>query len=200
MKIGIMGGTFDPPHIGHLVIAQCALTRMRLDKIWFMPAGDPPHKESGVTQKEHRKNMIAAAIASNPDFELFTYEMDKERPSYSAVTMTELDEKYPDAEFFFIMGADSLLHFENWYRPDVICAHTALIVANRNNVPQEEIFSLKQKLEQKFNAKIYFMDTPQMEIGSGRLRAEQYGIKGIRYRVPEPVYEYIVEHKLYGEP
>ena len=89
-RIGIMGGTFNPIHTGHLIIAQQALTLLKLDKIWFMPAGDPPHKNNRILDKDSRKRMVELAIQNNPDFELFTYELEKERPSYSAITMTEL--------------------------------------------------------------------------------------------------------------
>ena len=104
-RIGIMGGTFNPIHTGHLIIAQQALTLLKLDKIWFMPAGDPPHKNNRILDKDSRKRMVELAIQNNPDFELLTYELEKERPSYSAITMTELDKLYPEHEFFFIMGA-----------------------------------------------------------------------------------------------
>ncbi len=198
-RIGIMGGTFDPVHLGHMIIAQQALTQLGLDKIWFMPAGDPPHKGSEVTDKHTRLEMLKLAIADNPDFELFTYEADKERPSYSAITMTELDELYPDNDFYFIMGADSLLNFEKWYRPDIICAHTCLAVAGRNNVPTEKLTKIKCMLEEKYNARVCLIDTPQIEISSSTIRSTLKGnvdsysnrLRRIRYMLPEPVYEYI---------
>lgn len=215
-RIGIMGGTFDPVHLGHMIIAQQALTQLGLDKIWFMPAGDPPHKGSEVTDKHTRLEMLRLAIADNPDFELFTYEADKERPSYSAVTMTELDELYPENEFYFIMGADSLLDFEKWYRPDIICAHTNLAVAGRNNVSQKELMNIKCMLEEKYSAGIYLIDTPQIEISSSAIRSKLSGairngcradkpieaynnrLRRIRYMLPEPVYKYISQQELYN--
>lgn len=201
-KIGIMGGTFDPVHIGHLVIAQSALTSLELDKIWFMPAGDPPHKGEEVTDKQDRLNMLSLAIKDNPDFKLFTYETDKERPSYSAVTMAELDERYPDCEFYFIMGADSLLNFDKWYQPETICAHTTLVAANRNNVPKETLMAKKEELEEKYRARILLLDTPQLDISSSDLRQAlgtgKEKSKSIRYSVPEPVYDYISKRHLYS--
>lgn len=197
-RIGIMGGTFNPVHIGHLIIAQQALRLLKLDKIWFMPAGDPPHKNQNILDKNIRKYMLELAIKDNPYFELFTYELEKERPSYSAVTMTELDEIYPDNEFFFIMGADSLADFDKWYHPEIICRHTALVCAERNNIPDGRLEKIKKQLEESFGAQIYLIDTPQLEISSSDLRrrfAEDF--LSARYMVPEQVYNYIIDNQLY---
>lgn len=193
-KIGIMGGTFDPIHLGHLIIAQSALKSLKLDKIWFMPAGDPPHKGLDVTPKQIRLELVRLAIEGNESFELFTYETDKERPSYSAITFTELDEIYPDIEFYFIMGADSILYFDKWYEPQTICEHAKLVVANRNNVPNEDLLRVKKDLEAKFNADIFLVDTPQIDISSSHIRNQikAKDIESIRYLIPEKVYNYFV--------
>ena len=197
-RIGIMGGTFNPVHTGHLIIAQQALALLQLDKIWFMPAGDPPHKNNKILDKNNRRNMLELAIQGNPDFELFTYELEKERPSYSAVTMTELDEIYPDNDFFFIMGADSLIDFDKWYHPEIICRHTALVCADRNNVPDDKLEQVKQQLEDSYGARIYLIDTPQLEISSSDIRKRLAADPvSARYMVPEAVYKYIIENELY---
>lgn len=197
-KIGIMGGTFNPIHMGHLIIAQAALISLKLDKVWFMPAGDPPHKDNSILDKKHRLRMVEAAIKDNPDFELFTYETDKERPSYSAVTMTELDELYPDCEFYFIMGTDSFLKFEKWYKPEIICAHTSLVVTNRNNVGIDELMAQKAKYERTYNARVEFVNTPQIEISSSNIREDvKNDISLIRYKLPDEVYNYILTNHLY---
>ncbi len=197
-RIGIMGITFNPIHTGHLIIAQQALTLLKLDKIWFMPAGDPPHKNNRILDKDSRKRMVELAIQNNPDFELFTYELEKERPSYSAITMTELDKLYPEHEFFFIMGADSLINFDKWYHPEVICAHTALVCADRNNIPDDKLEMVKKQLEDSYGARIYLVDTPQLEISSSDIRKRLADEPAsARYIVPEAVYEYIVENRLY---
>ena len=197
-SIGIMGGTFNPILIGHLIIAQQALTLLKLDKIWFMPAGDPPHKNNRILDKDSRKRMVELAIQNNPDFELFTYELGKERPSHSAITMTELDKLYPEHEFFFIMGADSLINFDKWYHPEVICEHTSLICADRNNIPDDKLEMVKRQLEDSYGARIYLVDTPQLEISSSDIRKRLADEPAsARYMVPEAVYEYIVENRLY---
>lgn len=196
-KVGIMGGTFDPIHTGHLIIAQQALYNLKLDMIWFMPAGDPPHKGDEVSNKEHRLNMVKLAIEGNDKFELFTYEVDKDRPSYSAITMTELDEKYPDIDFYFIMGADSLLNFHKWYHPEVICEHTSLVVANRDDVPVEQLKQVSAQLSIDYGARIYLLDTPQIEISSSSIRAIKDSALR-RYMVPENVFKYMIDNKLYN--
>ena len=171
---------------------------LKLDKIWFMPAGDPPHKNNRILDKDDRKRMVELAIQNNPDFELFTYELEKERPSYSAITMTELDKLYPEHEFFFIMGADSLINFDKWYHPEVICEHTALVCADRNNIPDDKLEMVKRQLEDSYGARIYLVDTPQLEISSSDIRKRLADEPAsARYMVPEAVYEYIVENRLY---
>ncbi len=198
-KIGIMGGTFNPIHMGHLIIAQAALTGLKLDKVWFMPAGDPPHKDDSILDKKHRLQMVAEAIKDNPDFELFTYETDKERPSYTAVTMTDLSADYPDHEFYFIMGTDSFLKLEKWYKPEIICAHTRLVVANRNNVENDELMAVRNKYMAAYKAKVDFIDTPQIEISSSSIREDiRKNISLVRYKLPDEVYNYIKTNRLYS--
>ncbi len=197
-RIGIMGGTFNPIHTGHLIIAQQTLIRLKLDKIWFMPAGNPPHKAAPVIDGELRRRMVELAIEGNPEFELFDYELKKDRPSYSAMTMTELDEAYPENEFYFIMGADSLMDFHKWYHPEIICAHTKLVCADRNNIPDEELERIKKQLEADYGAVVYLIDTPQIEISSSDIRERfQEASASARYMVPDAVYDFITKNHLY---
>ena len=197
-RIGIMGGTFNPVHTGHLIIAQQALTLLKLDKVWFMPAGDPPHKDDNILDKDLRKRMVELAIQGNSGFELFSYELGKERPSYSAITMTELAGLYPDNEFFFIMGADSLMDFDKWYHPEVICSHTSLVCADRNNISDNKLEVVKKQLEEAYGARIYLIDTPQLELSSSDIRSRlKNNTSSARYMVPETVFEFIIENRLY---
>lgn len=198
-RIGIMGGTFNPIHTGHLIIAQLTLIRLKLDKIWFMPAGNPPHKAAPVIDGELRRRMVELAIEGNPEFELFDYELKKDRPSYSAMTMTELDEAYPENEFYFIMGADSLMDFHKWYHPEIICAHTKLVCADRNNISDDRINAEKERLETDFGATIYLIDTPQIGISSSDIRDRlKDKPSSVRYMLPEKVYDFIIKNHLYS--
>ena len=198
-RIGIMGGTFNPIHTGHLIIAQQTLVELALDKVWFMPAGNPPHKDTPVIDGELRRRMVELAIEGNSDFELFDYELKKTRPSYSAITMTELDEAYPDNEFYFIMGADSLMDFHKWYHPEVICDHTKLVCADRNNISDDMLEAEKKRLEADFGATIYLIDTPQIEISSSDIRDRlKDKPTSVRYMLPEGVYDFIIKNHLYS--
>ena len=198
-RIGIMGGTFNPIHTGHLIIAQQTLIRLKLDKIWFMPAGNPPHKAAPVIDGELRRRMVELAIEGNSDFELFDYELKKTRPSYSAMTMTELDEAYPENEFYFIMGADSLMDFHKWYHPEVIFAHTKLVCADRNNISDDMLEAEKKRLETDLGATIYLIDTPQIEISSSDIRDRlKDKPSSVRYMLPEGVYDFIIKNHLYS--
>lgn len=198
-RIGIMGGTFNPIHTGHLIIAQQTLIRLKLDKIWFMPAGNPPHKAAPVIDGELRRRMVELAIEGNPEFELFDYELKKDRPSYSAMTMTELDEAYPENEFYFIMGADSLMDFHKWYHPEIICAHTKLVCADRNNISDDMLEAEKKRLETDLGATIYLIDTPQIEISSSDIRDRlKDKPSSVRYMLPEKVYDFIIKNHLYS--
>ena len=198
-RIGIMGGTFNPIHTGHLIIAQQTLVELALDKVWFMPAGNPPHKDTPVIDGELRRRMVELAIEGNSDFELFDHELKKTRPSYSAMTMTELDEAYPENEFYFIMGADSLMDFHKWYHPEVICAHTKLVCADRNNISDDMLEAEKKRLETDLGATIYLIDTPQIEISSSDIRDRlKDKPSSVRYMLPEKVYDFIIRNHLYS--
>lgn len=197
-RIGIMGGTFNPIHTGHLIIAQQTLVKLGLDRIWFMPAGNPPHKDTPVIDGELRGHMVELAIEDNPDFMLFDYELKKDRPSYSAVTMTELDEAYPENEFYFIMGADSLIDFHKWYHPEIICAHTRLVCADRNNITNSELEAVKRQLEKDYNAVVYLIETPQIEISSSDIRNNlKENPYSTRYMLPEKVFDFIIKNQIY---
>ena len=120
-KIGILGGSFDPVHNGHLAIARAAYTDFDLDEVWFIPAGHSPNKnESGMTLPEYRAEMVALAVKPYPYFKMSTVEIEAEETSYTYLTLTKLKNRYPDTIFYFIMGADSLDYFEEWKHPDTV--------------------------------------------------------------------------------
>ena len=122
-KIGIMGGTFDPIHIGHLILGEAAYEQFGLDEVWFLPAGNPPHKRNraGRAKDAQRVEMVRRAIASNPHFVLCTKEMKDEGYTYSYRTLEAMRKEHPCTEFYFIIGADSLFYFDEWKNPERIC-------------------------------------------------------------------------------
>ena len=129
-KIGIMGGTFDPIHIGHLILGEAAYEQFGLDEVWFLPAGNPPHKRNraGRAKDAQRVEMVRRAIASNPHFVLCTKEMEDEGYTYSYRTLEAMRKEHPGTEFYFIIGADSLFYFDEWKNPERICAAAKILV------------------------------------------------------------------------
>ena len=132
-KIGILGGTFDPIHNGHLALGKQAYEQFSLDEIWFMPSGHPPHKKGRlVTEGKEREDMVKLAIASVPYFVYSDFELKREGNTYTAQTLSLLKEVYPQHEFYFIIGADSLYEIEQWYHPEMVMKQAVLLVAARS--------------------------------------------------------------------
>ena len=138
-KIGIMGGTFDPIHIGHLILGENAWHQFGLEKVLFMPSANPPHKPNriGRADIQERVDMVRGAIADNPHFELSLEEAFREDYCYTSETLQEMTVKHPDTEYYFIMGADSLFAFETWHEPQKICQNCVIVAAVRDHVSAE---------------------------------------------------------------
>lgn len=203
MKIGIMGGTFNPIHNGHLSLANAALTQYMLDEVWFMPSGLPAHKANHeLLPALTRLHMVELAIKEKENFKASSFEIIREGFTYTADTMVALASEYPDAEFYFIIGGDSLMKFHNWVRPEVISAHTKLLAAGRNGYSQEELLLQADYLNNKFGTKVLFLDMPQLVISSNEIRSlckeQQYNT--VKTMVPKSVFEYITEKQLWKCP
>ena len=167
LKIGIMGGTFDPIHYGHLMIAENAAEQFGLDQIWFMPNGNPPHKRnSNITSAEHRCAMVELAIAGNPRFTLSRREVDADGVCYTYETLASLHEECPDDRFYFIMGADSLSEFESWRNPDIICQNAVILAAVRDLTDDGALQDQIRHLTEKYQAEIFRIQTPNFSISS----------------------------------
>ena len=139
-KKGILGGTFNPVHNGHLMIAENAYKEFDLSEVWMMPAYIPPHKRHEfILDDEFRLAMVAKAVEDVPYLKVSDYEIQRGNVSYTANTLTELKSLYPENEYFFIMGADSLMDFETWYHPEIILQKANLIVAARDDVDQKRL-------------------------------------------------------------
>lgn len=199
-KIGIMGGTFNPIHFGHLFLAEYAYEQIGFDKVLFMPSKNPPHKAKPeeVTDQQ-RVDMVKLATYNNPHFELSTMELQREGFTYTADTLTLLKENYPDTEFYFIVGTDSLFMMEKWKNPQTIFDLCIVVVAGRDNTNQEEINKHAKYLENKFNARILQIDMPTIQLASGVIRERISSKQSIRYYVPEAVIEYINKYNLYSD-
>ena len=199
-KIGIMGGTFDPIHIGHLILGEGAYRQFGLSEVWFMPAGNPPHKQNraGRATDEQRVEMIRRAIAGNPHFALCLEEMNADGFTYSYRTLEALNLRYPDTEFYFILGADSLFDFHKWREPDRICRACRIVVATRNQVSDEKLDEAIAKNEERFHGEFLKLDTPNLDISSGNIRDRIRDGQTIRYYLPDSVIAYIFENGIYG--
>ena len=199
MKIGIMGGTFDPIHIGHLLLGEFAYENFHLDEIWFLPNGNPPHKttdESGVSLDD-RIEMVKLATVDVPYFRLNLYEASSKKHSYTYSTMRALREMYPDHEFFFILGADSLFSIEQWKNFREIFPSCTILAAMRDDKDTESMQAQIRYLNEKYGADIRLLQAPLVEISSTTIRRRAEKGLSIRYMVPDVVSEYIQSNALY---
>lgn len=198
-KIGIMGGTFDPIHVGHLILAEAAYEQQHLDQVWFMPSGNPPHKRDrkGRASDAQRTEMVRRAIAGNPHFSLSLEDMNLNGYSYTYLLLERLNSQNPDTEFYFIIGGDSLFDFDGWREPGKICQAAKLLVAGRNHVQKQQIEDQMKYLADRFDGKFLLLDVPNLDISSNMLRQWTSEGKSIRYYVPDSICTYIQEERLY---
>lgn len=200
MKIGIMGGTFDPIHIGHLLLGEFAYENFHLDKIWFLPNGNPPHKttaeESGVSLND-RIEMVRLATDDVPYFDLNLYEATASKHSYTFSTMKALRKMYPEYEFFFILGADSLFSIEEWKNFREIFPSCTILAAMRDDKDTESMQAQIEYLKTMYGADIRLLRAPLVEISSTTIRRRARKSLSIRYMVPDAVSEYIQNNALY---
>ena len=191
MKICLFGGTFDPPHIGHLLISQTICEVEEFDKILFIPAYNPPHKKD-ISPIDHRVEMVKLSISGNPKFELSDIEIKREGISYTIDTIRALKKEMnlTRENTYYLMGSDSLLDFHNWREPEAILNECQVIVAIRPGFRPSDI-------QHWILHRIQFANIPRYEIASTTIRARWIGNMTIRYMVTLPVWDYIHENKLY---
>ena len=200
VRIGIIGGTFDPIHIGHLIIAQNAVTQYHLDQILFIPTGHSPHKDDKeIEQSAHRLEMIRLSIKNNPDFYFSAMEINAARTSSTYLTLQELHRTYPDWELYFIMGADSLDYLDKWMEPAEICRLATLLVAIRDDLDMNRIKNKAAELKRLYEADIRPIITPNVSVSSHNIRERVAKGEPIRYLVTPEVEEYIAHQCLYQE-
>ena len=201
MKIGIMGGTFDPIHNGHLHLAQAALEQFVLDQIWFMPNGVPPHKKRSSIESDiqQRIEMTRIAIEFNEQFRLQEYEAKREKISYSYETMEHFKKMYPEDCFYFIIGADSLFAIETWRYPERLFKTCTILAACRDEVTtSEEIKGQIELLKSKYGAQIEFLAMPLEDVSSHEIRAFIEAGEPVSEYIPAEVESYIRKEGLYG--
>ena len=200
MRIGIFGGTFDPPHLGHLILAERCREAASLDEVWFLPSFQPPHKlERMLTRFDTRCELVSLAIVGQPSFKVSRFESEIPPPSFTTETLRHLHERHPQDEFHLIIGSDSLADFPAWYHPERIVTQAHLIVVAR---PGTELISTNQLAEKIGVAAsaihIQLVESPLIAISSTEIRERVLAGKTIRYLVPRAVEEFIRERRLYS--
>lgn len=199
-KVGIMGGTFNPIHMGHLIIAEKAREQASLDEVLFMPCGMPYMKDtSELLDSDTRAEMVSLAIADNPFFKLSTMEIEKEGSTYTYETLERLKEQNSDNRYYFILGADSLWTIADWREPERIFANCCILAAVRDNKTTLDMEKQIEFLNDKFGADILLLQTGNIEISSSHIRRSVKDNASIRYLVPNAVYDYIMQNKLYAD-
>ncbi len=197
-RIGILGGSFDPIHMGHINIAFNAMAEYDLDEVWFIPAGHSPNKaESDMTPAEDRARMVELAIEDYRAFRLSRMEIESQTVSYTYLTMTMLTEQYPRTHFYFIMGADSLDYFEQWRHPEIIAQKAVILVAVRDHMDLMQIGKKIEEIKKLFQADIRPLTGGKTDISSTILRDAVAGGRQTFDHLPPKVEEYIRNHGLY---
>ncbi|MBN1563817.1 MAG: nicotinate (nicotinamide) nucleotide adenylyltransferase [Anaerolineae bacterium] len=198
MRLGIYGGTFDPPHMGHLILAETARDSLQLDRVLFVPAGNPPHKAASTIRASanHRIAMVELAIAKNDHFALSRVDVDRPGPHYSVDMLARLHDEYPGAEFVFLIGADSLRDLPQWSRPAELLALARLGVMRRPGVEPPDLAELERDVP-GLAARVEWVDAPLIDIAARDLARRLAQGHSVRYQLPDAVLAYIKQHGLY---
>jgi nicotinate-nucleotide adenylyltransferase len=198
LRIGILGGTFNPPHLGHLICAQEAHLQLGLDRVLVIPAGHPPHKPDDPDEPGalHRLELCRRAVAGDPRFDVSDLEVRRSGPSYTVDTLSELHSAMPDSELFLIVGGDVAAGLPSWRDPERVLSLATLAVAKRRGTSRKAIDEALSSLRGGERAEFFQM--PRIGISSTDIRRRVRRKHPITYLVPDPVASYIDEHRLYG--
>lgn len=199
VHVGLFGGTFDPVHLGHLVMAEQCREQANLDEVWFVPAARPPHKQDHPPTPFHaRAEMLALALAGNPKLQVSEVEKDRPGPSYTADTLEALTQAHPTYHWHFILGSDSLPELPHWRRPERILELAHLLIVARPGSPVPDAAEIGRLLGVPGDpARFQVVHSPLVDVSSRDLRRRVTEGKSVRYLVPRAVEVYIEGHKLY---
>ena len=188
-RIGVFGGTFDPPHLGHLALAECARDQLGLERVIFIPAGSPPHKRRIERSTALRRvAMTRLAIRGNPAFRVSLLEVRRRGPSFTVDTLRDLGKRFPGGRLYLLLGADSLADFPNWHRPREILRRATLVVAARPGV----------RGRAGPRRGVTWLENFSVDISSSAIRARARSGRSVRYLVPDAVGRYLTRHRVYG--
>ena len=200
MRLGLLGGTFDPVHYGHLLLAEFCREQCRLDEVWFVPAAVPPHKQTAPpTAAAQRIEMLELALGGYPELVVSRLEIDRGGVSYTVDTLEALRAEEPSRELFFLMGADSLADLPTWHRPADICRHAMPIVVRRAGAPEPDFAVLSNLVPAERLAQIraQHVEMPRFDLSSSEMRRRVAQGQSIRFQTPRAVEKYIEAHDLY---
>ena len=202
MRFGILGGTFDPIHLGHLIVAEEARVGRDLQQVIFVPAGQPRLKgEEPQATAEQRLRMVELAVASNPHFRVVRNEVDRSGPTYTVDTLAELQRELgPDVTLCFILGLDALGQFHRWKDPERIIEMCELVIVNRPGFQNSDILDDQLARYPAIGSRISLLNIPRMDISSTNIRQRAAQGGSLRYLVPQPAADYAREQRLYGLP
>lgn len=198
MKLGLIGGTFNPIHLGHLIISEYIREAFELDQVIFIPSGNPPHKLiKEIISTEHRKRMVEIATESNPNFLVSSIEINRVGKSYTVDTIRELKSLYPDDQLYFIIGADSLFELTSWKDFKILANITTFLLCERPGLDEEEIYNKISDLKNEYNTNIMYIKVPLVDISSTSIRERVKSHQSFKYLVTEGVEDYIKRNNLY---
>lgn len=203
MKIGIMGGSFNPIHLGHLMMSEYLREDLNLDKVLFIPTGKAPHKDYYEADEWERLKMVELAVENNLYFDALDIEVRNTGISYSVDTLYKLSKLFPKSEFYFFLGSDILLDLKGWKKFEELAKLCKFACAVRPGFEKISLDIMNREVEylkSHYGAELYIVETPRYEISSTDLRQRLQEKKSVKYLIPEKVFNYIKEKKLYGEP
>lgn len=199
MRIGVFGGSFDPLHLGHLILAEQSREQAGLDEIWFVPAARPPHKlDAPLTSFEHRVSMLRLALSTHPLYRIDTLEADRPGPSYTADTLEELNRRHPGNQWHYLLGSDSVPDLPKWHEPQRIVAAAGLVVMERQGYPVLPAAEVARLIHVPSSLlRMQTIKVPLIELASRDIRQRVATGRSIRFMVPDAVENYIRQYGLY---
>lgn len=195
-RIGILGGTFNPIHYGHLILAQSALEQFALDQVLFIPSGHSYMKEN-VLDAARRYEMTQLAIEDHPSFDISAIEAERSGNSYTFETLTILCDQHPNRQYEYIVGADTLMSMDTWRKPEIIFQKANILCAIRKDHSMEALLRKQEELIKRYGARIHFLETRSFDISSSEIRMRVHNKMNVSYFLPKKVLDYIKEHHLY---
>lgn len=193
MAIGVMGGTFNPIHVGHLIMAEYVCSHYNLDKVIFIPTGNPPHKSEAITPAQFRYQIVLNAITDNPRFEVSSMETERAGKTYTVDTVTELEKLYPGEKLYYIIGTDSMFDIENWKSPELLKGRITFILYIRHVERFGSVLSKATEIAEKYGFEIEICNGPLIEVSSTMIRMRIRNGLSVKYLVPDSILDMISE-------